>query len=228
MSDYYQDHAAAYSQRTKEVDPSGFLGSLVRCLPAGARILDVGCGGGRDLAWLKGRGFEVWGFERSAALAALARRHAACEVVEADFEVFDFRVLPVDAVILVGALVHLAPSQLPQVLERILGALGPWSADGGWAYVSLKEGRGAGRDPDGRRFYLWRDEDLRTVFENLRLTVHHFAGSPSVLGTGEPWLGYVLRADADRVLTMGRQAAKTNIDAGCIQHHTPNTKDLIQ
>ena len=228
MSDYYQNHAAAYFERTKEADSSGFLGPLVRCLPAGARILDVGCGGGRDLAWLKSRGFEVCGFEGSAALAALASRHAACKVVEADFEAFDFRTLPVDAVILVGALVHLAPPRLPEVLERILGALGSWSVDGGWAYVSLKEGRGARRDPDGRRFYLWRDEDLRTVFKNLGLTVHHFAGSPSVLGTGEKWLGYVLRADADRVLTLRRQAAKRDIDAGCIHHYTPNTKDLFQ
>ena len=39
-------------------------------------VLDIGCGSGRDLKWLRERGFSVTGFERSKGLAALARRHA--------------------------------------------------------------------------------------------------------------------------------------------------------
>ncbi len=193
MGDFYQRQAAAYAARTGGVDPAGFLAPLIRRLPAGARILDVGCGGGRDLAWLKRRGFAVTGFERAPALAALARRKAGCEVVEGDFEAFDFRALPADAVILVGGLVHLPPRRLADVLPRILRALGPWSLDGGLAYLSFKQGRGVGRDRHGRRFYLWQDRDLRGIFDALGLGICCGEASPSVLGTGETWLGYVLR-----------------------------------
>ena len=193
MSDYYQDHAAAYAGRTSGVDPAGFLGPLVADLPAGVRILDVGCGGGRDLAWLKSLGFRVIGFEKSPALAALARRQAACTVVEGDFETFDFTILPVDAVILVGALVHVPPERLGAVLQRILRALGPRAVDGGRVYLSLKQGRGVAWDRAGRCFYLWQDRDLQTVFKTLGLRVLQFAVCPSVMGTGESWLGYVLR-----------------------------------
>ena len=193
MSDYYQDQAGAYAERTQGADPARFLGPLVRWLPAGARILDVGCGSGRDLAWLKSLGFRVAGFEKSRALVARARRKAGCTVVEGDFERFDFNTLPADAVILVGALVHVPPQRLGAVLARILGALGPWSLEGGSVYLSLKQGGGIGQDRDGRRFYLWQDSDLRAVFDTLGLGVLQFAVCPSALGSGESWLGYVLR-----------------------------------
>ncbi len=66
----------------------------------------MGCGSGRDLLWLKERGFKVMGFERSEGLAELARKNSGCEVIEGDFETFDFSPLSFDAVIASGSLVH--------------------------------------------------------------------------------------------------------------------------
>ena len=193
MSGYYDDWAAHYFARTVGIDAGRFLTPLVRVLPPGARVLDVGCGSGRDLRWLRAQGFAVTGLERAAALAARARVHAGCPVVEGDFETFDFTALPADAILLVGALVHVAPERLPAVLQRILGALGPWSAGGGWVYLSLKQGRGERQDPAGRRFYLWQDDALQAIFETLGLAAIDLAVSASAAGTGERWLGYVLR-----------------------------------
>jgi SAM-dependent methyltransferase len=42
---------------------------------AGARVLDIGCGSGRDLAELAVRGWEVWGIEPSPQAAEAARQH---------------------------------------------------------------------------------------------------------------------------------------------------------
>jgi SAM-dependent methyltransferase len=79
MSDFYQKNYKAYHEKTFSIDPSSFLEPLARRLPTEAFILDVGCGSGRDLLWMKKQGFDVIGFERSLELAELARENAGCE-----------------------------------------------------------------------------------------------------------------------------------------------------
>ena len=98
MKDFYSENYKLYHERTFSIDPSLFLEPLIKVLPRGAYILDVGCGSGRDLLWLKERGFKVMGFERSEGLAELARKNSGCEVIEGDFETFDFSLLSFDAV----------------------------------------------------------------------------------------------------------------------------------
>jgi len=40
--------------------------------------------------------------------------------------------------------------------------------------ITMKEGQNTTEDAGDRGFYLWRDEDLRIVFERLNLTVVDF------------------------------------------------------
>ena len=194
MKDYYALHAQEYHAATFSVDPSPFLSPLATRLPRGSHVLDVGCGSGRDLLWLTQRGYSVWGLERSPGLVRLARRDTGCAVVEGDFETFDFRARHVDAVLLVGALAHTPPKRFAAALGRILGCLGP---DGLLLLCQKEEdgGRknGMRKDAEGRVFYLWRDQALRPVFRDLGLTVVEFFRRASARGTGEPWLGYVLK-----------------------------------
>jgi nucleoside-diphosphate-sugar epimerase len=75
------------------------------------------------LLWFKQRGFEVVGFERSPGFADLARKKMGCEVIEGDFETYDFARLSLDAIMLVGALVHLPHSKVPEVINSINRAL---------------------------------------------------------------------------------------------------------
>ncbi len=135
MADYYHRHSQSFFDRTFSVDPSSFLSPFVRALPEGAAILDVGCGSGRDLLWMKDRGFAPTGFEKSPGLAALARKHSGCEVIEGDFETFDFAALSFDAILASGAFVHVPHARLAHVIENVARALSP----GGWFYISLKK-----------------------------------------------------------------------------------------
>ena len=76
MVDFYQKNHKEYFESTVGIDPSTFLSPLADRLSPGAKILDIGCGSGRDLLWLKNLGFKVAGFERSSSLATLAQEHA--------------------------------------------------------------------------------------------------------------------------------------------------------
>jgi len=199
MNDYYHLHPQAYHAATFGVDPSSFLTPLAERLPPGAHVLDAGCGSGRDLRWLRHRGYRAVGLERSPGLARLARENGRCPVLEADFNVFDFSSLRVDAILLVGAFVHLPHRELPVLLSRCTAALEP----GGLVLITLKEGEGQATDARGRTFSLWQDEALRAVFAGLGLRVLDFQRNESRLGTGEVWLGYVLGRDGAEFAARG-------------------------
>ena len=188
MSDYYQKNYKEYHEKTFFVDPSSFLTPVAEKLKHGATILDIGCGSGRDLLWFKNRGFNVIGFERSHGLASLARKNAGCEILEGDFETYDFSQLSVDAIVLVGALVHLPHSKAPAILNSISRAL----KDDGNILLSLKKGAGNTTDSHGRVFYLWNDGELRDLFKDQGLDVIDSFQQSSMIGTDDVWIAYVL------------------------------------
>jgi SAM-dependent methyltransferase len=189
MSDYYKQQCQAYHDKTFFVDPSPYLNPLIANLKTGSTIVDVGCGSGRDILWLKERGYHVIGLERSKGLAGLARKHTACRIIEADFESYDFAKLLADTLLLIGALAHLPRPKFPVVLKAICRAL----KKPGFLLITMKQGAGTTTNPDGRQFYLWQDEDLRDMFRSLDLSVSKFFRRSSLIGNGEIWLGYVLK-----------------------------------
>ena len=189
MTDFYHTNYKTYDQRTFTIDPSPFLEPFIQIIPSGASILDVGCASGRDLVWFKNKGFHVTGFEKSPGLANLARKNAQCEVIEGDFEVYDFSVLSFDAIAASGALVHVPHDRLPDVIQNISRAL----LKNGYFYISLKSGEGTRTDDTGRTFYLWSEADLRGVLERLGFHVVNFKSSESVMNSKDEWLGYVLQ-----------------------------------
>jgi SAM-dependent methyltransferase len=193
MEDYYKSNFKEYYKQTFYVDPSSFLSPLEKHLKPGAAVLDLGCGSGRDLLWFKERGHTIVGFEKSKGMAALARRNAGCDVIEGDFEAYDFYGVSVDAILLVGALVHLPYDKFKPVFENITTCL----KEKGKLLVTMKEGRGFFEDEDGRVFYLWQDNDLREVFTETGYKILEFKRQVSLVRDSDTWLGYVLERRND-------------------------------
>jgi len=188
MAEFYQENYEAYHKKTFSIDPSSFLEPLAKRIPTESFVLDVGCGSGRDMLWMKRRGFDVIGFERSPGLAELARENAGCEVMEGDFETTDFSVILADAIMLVGALIHIPHERFSKVFENITSAI----SKHGNVLLTVKEGKGSRMNPDGRTFYLWQDEAARALFDTLGFKVYDVSRSVSKTGSGDIWLGYVL------------------------------------
>ena len=188
MPDYYTKHFQAYHQKTFFIDPSSFLEPLKNNLVPGCRILDIGCGSGRDMLWLKNHGFSVSGFERSAGSAELARQKTGCDVIEGDLEDVDFAELPSDAVLLAGSLVHVPHEKLPAVFKRVTTGLRP----DGKVLITLKQGHGQASDEHGRVFYFWQESDLEAIFANLGFFVLNFSKQVSKVNAHDVWLGFVL------------------------------------
>ena len=188
MPDYYQRNAGDYHQRTFFIDPSAFLEPLRKRLDPGCTVLDIGCGSGRDMLWLKNKGFSVSGFERSAGLAALARQNTRSNVIEGDYETFDFSDVPSDAILFAGSLVHISHEKLPQVFEWAIAGLRP----GGKVLLSLKQGNGTGTDELGRVLYYWQANSLGALFQQFGFSILEFNRQVSKVNARDMWMGYVL------------------------------------
>jgi SAM-dependent methyltransferase len=85
--EHYNERAAEFWEGTRDHDVTQNIEALLRHIRGAPplRILDFGCGPGRDLAAFRSLGHEPTGLEGSPPLAAMAREHTGCEVWEQDF-----------------------------------------------------------------------------------------------------------------------------------------------
>ena len=145
-SAYYDANAEAFCEATLAVEMSPFYARFLARVPPGGRILDAGCGSGRDALAFRVRGFEVVAFDASAALARLAAEHCGLPVEVLRFQDLDWRDR-FDGIWACASLLHVPAAELPEVLHRLARALKP----GGVLYASFKYGQGE-RHHDQRRF----------------------------------------------------------------------------
>ena len=124
---HYDQNAASYFEGTKDHDVLQNIDALLRAIaaPAPLRILDFGCGPGRDLQTLTKLGHEAIGLEGSAEAAQIARAVSGCEVWVQDFFALDLPPGHFDGVFANAALFHIPLEELPRVLGDLWNCLKP-------------------------------------------------------------------------------------------------------
>ena len=125
-----------------EGDPwQRFLDELAGRLPAGARVLDLGCGNGAKIARVADR-FDVTAVDISEQQLRLARVAVPeASFVRADFTELDLPTEELDAVTALYSIVHVPREEQPALFARILG----WLKPGGLFLASLSHVGGEDR-----------------------------------------------------------------------------------
>ena len=150
---FYAAEAPVYTASGKDGISRHIEGFLDRLVP-GARILELGCGGGYDAAHIVARGFALDATDGVAEMAAKAETRIGQAVRVMRFDELD-AVAMYDAVVANASLLHAPRDGLPDILNRVHRALTP----GGWHLASFKAGGTEGRDRLGRYFnYLSADQ----------------------------------------------------------------------
>lgn len=156
--DFYAAEAGAYAGREREAEHDRIT-LFARRLPAGARILELGCGGGQDSEEMLARGFDVIPTDGSPELAREAERRLGRPVGVLLFEDLH-EIAAYDGIWAHACLLHAPRPTLPGVIDRIHSALRP----GGIFYASFKAGEAEGRDSLGRYFNYLSMDELRAAY----------------------------------------------------------------
>jgi SAM-dependent methyltransferase len=140
-------------------DPTVLLGPLLERLPAGARMLDLGCGCGVPFTRLLAEGFHVTGVDLSPVQIDRARRLVpAAAFVCADMTAVSFPAGAFDGVAALYSLIHVPLDEQPAILARIRG----WLAPGGVLAAVVGKGAWTGTEDDwlgAPMYWSHADED---------------------------------------------------------------------
>ncbi len=187
--DYYNQRARAFIDATLGVDMAPLYARFLPLLPAGAHILDAGCGSGRDAHRFVQLGFRVSAMDASAALAREVRARFGIPVTVCRFHEYH-SAEPFDAIWACASLLHVPGSQLSAVMAHLAGLLGA----GGIFYCSFKYGQGECAR-DGRHFTHLDEAALTALVAPLPLAIHSQwqTGDLRPGREQEPWLNVLLR-----------------------------------
>lgn len=174
----YNNDPAGYAKRYEVhlLDrPHRFM-SLLR---PGSRVLDLGCGPGRDIRIFAQAGHEPVGVELNTSFVAMARQHG--EVIEADIRRLRdlFAVGTFHGVWAQASLVHLSKAETMDVLVGIAELLCP---EGIFYACVPAEGETGWKDEiDGRRWYtVWPEGDFEAEVSAAGFTINDIVRGPYI------------------------------------------------
>ena len=183
---FYDSDPAEYSRRTFSADISDSRDRFAALMPEGARILDLGCGSGRDTVAFRGLGFSVEPVDGSEGMVSQAERNTGAPVRHLMFEDLDYTD-EFDGVWACSTLLHVPSDRLPYVLSLVRRAL----RDGGIFYMSFKKGDFEG-ERDGRHFTDMERSTLRVLAESCGFSVLELWES-SELSRRQTWVNALVR-----------------------------------
>ena len=189
---HYNRHAERFWEGTRDHDVSQNRDALLRELRGVPpfRILDFGCGPGRDLKFFRELGHEAVGLEGAERFVELAREYSGCEVWRQDFLKLDLPPEYFDGVFANASLFHLPSQELPRVLNEL------WATLKSRGVLFSSNPRGDNEEGwNGERYgayYDWeRWRELVTTAGFSEIT--HYYRPPGLPREEQPWLASLWR-----------------------------------
>ncbi len=189
---HYEANADRFWEGTRDHDVSQNIDALLEAIGRAAplRILDLGCGPGRDLKALTDRGHTAVGLDGCESFVVMARRFSGCEVLHQEFLSLALPPLSFDGVFANASLFHVPSAELPRVIGELRVSLVP----NGVLLSSNPRGGTEGwyGDRYGCNFEIdrWREAFAGTGFAEIG----HYYRPKDQPRERQPWLVTVWRA----------------------------------
>ena len=185
--DYYNRNADSFFEGSINADMSVVRARFLSYVPAGGRILDAGCGSGRDSKVFMEAGYDVVSFDASEEMCKRASEYIGREVKNMRFEEMSFA-NEFDGIWACASLLHVALEKLPVIVKKLHEAL----RTNGAVYASFKYGEGTKIRGD-RVFSDFTEESVIPLFENAGFKiVSNVVGTDSRPGReDEKWVNVI-------------------------------------
>jgi len=171
---YYSQNAHQVAQRYEDVE-SPLASRFARVFPPGGRILDIGCGSGRDLAELHRQGYQAFGVDATREFVDLAQQAHPELAGKIGYGSLPDLGIPFhgefDGVLCSAVLMHIDTADLLNAALSIKSCL----KVNGRLLISIPTHRAdtdnQERDANGRLFKTYSPGYLRLIFERLGFTL---------------------------------------------------------
>jgi SAM-dependent methyltransferase len=167
----YQITAEDYRIGTWHHDVSQNRNALIAAMnKSKGRILDLGCGPGRDLVVFQKMGYQVTGLDATPAFVEMSKQIAGCEVWHQSFLSLDLPTNTFDGIFANASLIHVPSAEMLRVLQHLNQAL----SKNGVLLMSMVRGdrEGYSERPTGFRYVTgWEYETLKLKLEAAKFEI---------------------------------------------------------
>lgn len=190
---YYNKNAGAFAAGTVNVRFTEMQDLFLEYVPEGGKILDFGCGSGRDTKYFLSRGYRVDAADGSEELCKIAGDYTGIAVKRMLFEELDC-INVYDGIWACASILHVESKELPGILRKMTDAV----KSGGVIYASFKYGDFEGIR-NGRYFTCLTEESFQRVMEDIpELVIERLWITDDARAERgkEQWLNLILRKQA--------------------------------
>lgn len=187
---YYEENARQFADNTRDVDFTSIQNRFLEKIPRTGKILDFGCGSGRDTKYFLEQGYQVTAIDGSKELCRLTQAYTGIPVKQMLFQELRERNV-YDGIWACASVLHLPYEELKSVLRKIEQAL----KEQGVFYVSFKYGTFFGMR-NGRYFTDMTEEtfaELLSDIDNLWIEEQWISSDVRPGREEEKWLNTILR-----------------------------------
>lgn len=188
--DYYNAHAEDFARTTASVDFHEVQDRFLSHLPTGAKILDFGCGAGRDAKYFAENGYGVVATDGSEELCKIASQSSGVTVRQMLFSELD-ETERYDGIWACASILHLRREELADVLPKMIRA----AKTGGYLYMSFKYGTFEGYRAE-RYFTDFTETSFAEFiarFDGVRLAEQWVSADVRPGRSEEKWLNLILQ-----------------------------------
>lgn len=187
---YYDENSEQFAEETFDADIHDIQDRFLCKIRPQGRILDLGCGAGRDAGYFNERGYIVEALDGSKEMCRIARENTGLPVRCMKFEELDDKEV-YDGIWACASILHLPKKDLQQMIRQLTDA----AVQGGTIYMSFKYGDFEGMK--GSRYFTYLTEDMfrRLVsgITTLKIEEMFITGDVRAGRGDEKWLNVIAR-----------------------------------
>ena len=188
---YYNYNAERFVESTINADVSELYMPFEKLLSPGAKILDLGCGSGRDSKYFVQRGYDVVAVDPSPAMCDHTRSIVDIPFIQMKAEDLDFY-NEFDAVWACASLLHVPKNDQKKVMWQIAKSL----KEGGICYCSWKFGDE--ERFDGSRWFMdYTEVSLRELLKSIPVfkTVRIWITNDVRVDKNQSWINALIKKE---------------------------------